>query len=96
MPERPEDPVLRSSRREALFTILLWVAACAWTVGYCSIHGYGRDPKTLTFVLGFPDWVFWGVMAPWAVCFAATIWFPYRFMKAEDIGAEESEGDDLE
>ncbi len=95
MPERPEDPVLRSSRREAIFTILLWVAACAWTVGYCARYAYGRDPKSLTFVLGFPDWVFWGVMAPWFVCFVATLWFPYRFMKAEDIGADRDEGDGL-
>lgn len=96
MSQRPEDPVLKSSRREAAFCILLWVAACAWTVGYCALKGYGRDPKSLTFILGFPDWIFWGVMVPWIVCLVATLWFALGFMKAEDLGAEKDEGADLE
>jgi len=30
-------------------------------------------------------------MAPWFVCFVATLWFALGFMKAEDIGADEED-----
>jgi hypothetical protein len=86
-----DDPVLESARREALFSLVLWGVACAFTVTTCALLGYGRDPESLTFVLGFPDWVFWGVVLPWAVCFAVTLWFPYGFMEENDLGAEEDD-----
>ena len=62
------DPVLRSSRREAAVTLLVFTAALVYTVVYCSRHGYDRPVESLTFVLGFPDWVFWGILVPWGVC----------------------------
>jgi hypothetical protein len=43
----------------------LWLAAMSYTVGYSVWRGYGRDWETVTFVLGFPDWVFWGIITPW-------------------------------
>ena len=86
-----EDPVLYSARREAWFALVLWCAAAAWTIGYCAAAGYGRSADSLRFVCGFPDWVFWGIVVPWAVCLAVGLWFPFGFMTDEDLGAEEPE-----
>ena len=58
-----------SSRREAVAVMVTWLAAMVYTVGYCYLYGYNRRAESLTFVWGFPDWVFWGIVAPWAVCF---------------------------
>src|SRR5262245_44163658 len=68
MKVRPEDPVLISSRREALLVFLIWLLAAGYSIGVCYAWGYGRDAATLTYVLGFPDWVFWGVVVPWSAC----------------------------
>ncbi|MBI2824248.1 MAG: hypothetical protein HYX69_06140 [Planctomycetia bacterium] len=95
----PEDPVLTSSRREALVVLVVWVVATAWSVGYCALAGYGRDPASLTFVLWFPDWVFWGIVAPWFVCIAISLWFALVFMRDEDLGSSadaDADGDGLD
>jgi hypothetical protein len=88
------DPVVRSARREALAVLLIWLAAMAYTVGYCAKYGYGRRLEELTYVLGFPDWVFWGVITPWLVCVAICYAFSYLFMTDEDLGAEVDEDED--
>ncbi len=36
----PEDLVLRHSRREASFIILLWLACLLYSVSYCYLYGY--------------------------------------------------------
>lgn len=85
-----EDPVLRSSRREAVITGLAFVAAVSWTIGYCSLHAYGRsmsDPD-FRFIWGIPDWVFWGIVAPWSACILFSMYFGSRFMKDEELGEE--------
>lgn len=65
--------------------IAIWVVMLLYTIGYCSIHGY-QDPKEpLTFVLGIPSWVFWGVFLPWIVCVGITAWFAFAFMKDSDL-----------
>jgi hypothetical protein len=86
--------VLCSARREALVVLAVWLAAMAYTVGYCYSFGYGRDPETLAFVFGFPDWIFLGIIAPWAVCVAFSWWFAFVFMADADLGEELP--DDLE
>ena len=95
MPDPTEHPLIRSARREALVAVAMWFVALVWSVGVCttygyvrdpkSLSGYGRDPESLTFVLGFPDWVFWGMIVPWAACTAASGWFAFGFMKDEDL-----------
>ena len=85
------DPVLHSARREAWFALALWCTAAAWTIGYCAWAGYDRSAASLRFVCGFPDWVFWGIVVPWAICLAIGIWFPFGFMTDEELGAEEPE-----
>lgn len=88
MPQCREDPVLRSARREAIAVLLTWVAALTYTVTYCYLHGYGRSLGSLTFVLGFPDWVFWGIVVPWLLCCLLSTWFAFRFIRDEDLGED--------
>jgi hypothetical protein len=91
MKERVEDPVLRSSRREAALVVVIWAVACVYTVGVCYRMGYGRDVATLTYVLGFPDWIFWGVVVPWTVCTGLCFIVPRFVITDEDLGEEQSE-----
>ena len=94
-----EDPVLKSARREAIAALLAFALALLVTLTVCYYFGYMRPagPKEKPgFILGFPSWVFWGVMLPWAGCLAFGTWFAYRFMKDEDLGREVDEGDGLD
>ena len=74
--------------------LLVWAAATAWSVGYCAAHGYGQSAEPLTFVLWFPAWVFWGVVAPWLVCIVVSLWYALVLMRDEDLGADEQEDDE--
>ena len=85
MPDRPEDPLLKSARREAKVAATWWAIALTYTIGVCTQFGYGRDPKTLTYVLGFPDWVFWGIVVPWGACTLFAAWFAFGFMRNEPL-----------
>ncbi|HET6879060.1 MAG TPA: DUF997 family protein [Pirellulales bacterium] len=89
----PEDPIVRSSRREAVAAFAVWLTAMSYTVGYCYFYGY-RDPAAIRLIGGVPDWVLYGVVAPWTVCTIVAGAFAY-FISDADLGAEldESEGD---
>jgi hypothetical protein len=86
------DPLFRNSAREAKTALLLFGLAFAWTTGVAAFMGYGRSE--LRFVLGVPDWIFWGVFLPWGVFLAASLVFGLRFMKDDDLGPERREGVD--
>ena len=86
-----EDPVLTSARREALLVFSIWLAACVYSVSVCYRLGYGRDAATLTYVLGFPDWVFWGVVLPWTVCTGLSFVLSYFVIVDEDLGEVRAE-----
>lgn len=83
------DPVFVSARREALAVAGISLVAGIYTIVVCGMMGYGRDPKTLTFVLGFPDWIFWGIVLPWTVCVGVSLYFGATFMCDEDLGEDE-------
>lgn len=87
-PQSREDPVVRGARREALAVAAVGVAATVYTLGYCAVFGYGRAGEPIEFVLGFPSWVFWGIVAPWGVCVLVAAWFSWIFMVDEDLGEE--------
>lgn len=91
MHPRAENAVLRSSRKEALIVLVIWTLACLFSVGISFRFGYQRDPDTLTFVLGIPDWVFWGVVVPWACCTLASFWVSNFLIADEDLGEEQPE-----
>lgn len=88
MPDGREDPAVCTARREALVVLLIFLGALIYTVTFCYVRGYDRPPETLTFVLGFPDWVFWGIVAPWGVCLLLSYWFGHTFMRDSDLGSD--------
>ncbi|MFO0953685.1 MAG: DUF997 family protein [Isosphaeraceae bacterium] len=83
-----EDPLLRASKREALAVAGIALLAMAYTMVYCVNYGYGREAEPIRFVLGFPSWIFWGVVAPWTVCTLVCAGFSWWFMEDVDLGAE--------
>jgi hypothetical protein len=91
MNQRSENPVLTSSRREAVLVMSIWLVACVSTIGICYWLGYDRDVTTLTFVFGFPDWIFWGIIVPWTVCTALCFIVPRYVITDEDLGEEQTE-----
>lgn len=93
MPVRPEDPVLKSSRREAIVVFLIWLVACVYTVGYCYRFGYHREPDSLRYVAGLPDWVFWGILVPWTLCSLTSFWVSNFLIADDDLGAVEAEAE---
>jgi hypothetical protein len=89
-----DDPVLVSARREAVVVAVIWIAAMAYTVTYCYLNGYHRSLESLTFVLGVPDWIFWGIVTPWLACLAASWAFSYLLMTDADLGAENDDAEE--
>jgi uncharacterized membrane protein YhdT len=85
-----EDPVVSSSRREAIIAIALWLVAMIYTVGYCYAYGYQRPPEDLRFILGVPDWVFWGIFAPWIVWTIVSALFAQFVMQDAYLGEDET------
>jgi hypothetical protein len=89
VPVPEEDPLLRSARREAIVSLVLTALALTYTVGYAALFGYGRTAESLRFVMGIPDWVFWGIVVPWLACLATSWWFSFYFV--EDDLLEQAE-----
>lgn len=81
------DPVFLHSKREAIVIISTWVVALLWTVPYCYFNGYqsAESPREVSFILGMPDWVFWGVATPWMVANLFTVWFCFGYMVDDDL-----------
>lgn len=86
----PSPSPKSSSRREALFVAVTWLLSCGYIVGYAAAFAYrGKSADALPpLVFGMPSWVFWGVLAPWGVITAVTLWFAARGMKDEELGEE--------
>jgi len=85
MPDIQELPLLKSAKREAMVALGIWLAATIYSLAYCFKYGYGRDPESLTYVLGFPDWVFWGLVMPWGACTVVASLFAFCFMIDEEL-----------
>lgn len=85
MPSSPTT-LVASARREAILCGIVFVVALVATITTSVRMGYG-DPNTpLEFVLGFPSWVFYGVIVPWAVCTLISGLFSFVIMKDHDLG----------
>jgi hypothetical protein len=83
----PDDPLYRSSLREALLILGIWGAAMLWVISYCSMYAYVRVRETdeLPIVLGMPAWVVWGVFVPWIVADVLTIIICLWVIKDHDL-----------
>lgn len=79
-----ESRSLRQSRRELWLILLAWLGCALWVIGYCTANGYDLAPEEVSTVLGFPGWVFWGVVAPWMAANIFTFWFCLRFLKNDE------------
>ena len=62
---------------------------------YCYLNGYGATPDKLDFTLGFPTWVFWGVVLPWVLCAGLSLIIANVLMTDADLGLEPGEEEDL-
>jgi len=95
---RLDDPVWRSSLREALLILLVWGALCAVTLAVSFLLGSGIAPGRLRAVAGIPLWVIWGVIVPWIAAVIFSWWFAFRFIEDHELEAVEgeSEGDNVE
>lgn len=98
----------RHALHEMRFVAGCWVIAFLWTVGYCYLQGYQHDPQAwlvrtglaaarspdnIRLVGGIPDWVVFGIIAPWLACSWITVLYGMRFMHDDDLGIEgESRG----
>jgi hypothetical protein len=49
-------------------------------------------PAPLRTYLGFPDWVFFGILVPWVLCSLFTVAFAAWGMADDDLGQEQEEG----
>jgi hypothetical protein len=92
VPHEP-DPVLKNSRREAAIIGLVWLAATVYSCTYSYLFGYIRPghalgPADVRPVFGVPSWVFWGILAPWAVCALFSFWFAGFYMADDDLGSD--------
>ena len=83
---------MTGTRQEVPLLIAFYLARRLATRRYT--YGYGRSLEDLTFVLGFPDWVFWGIIVPWSVCVAFSFYFGATFMRDHDLGEELPETED--
>lgn len=88
-----EDPVVRSSRREALCVVGLWCVTLVYCVTIYATLGRPRPVEELRFVWGLPEWVFWGVCLPWIVCLGLSVVFAYGVMRDEHLGPEREDDD---
>ncbi len=87
----PPTPIRSSSAAVARRWLIggLFLVAMLYTVTVCAVMGYNRDPATLKFVLGFPDWIFWGIVLPWGVCIVASFALGGLFMRDEVLEGDE-------
>jgi hypothetical protein len=98
--------IFRNARREALVVALVWALAAAWVVGYCYLRGYSHpadawvvraglaaagEPTDQGVILGFPSWVFWGILAPWLICTAFTVLYGTFGMPDDELGEDASD-----
>lgn len=92
-PQAELDPVLKSSARESIFVFLVWLSATVYSVSMCYWLGYDNT-RPVSYMLGVPLWIFWGVLLPWVVCIVVSWWFAYFYMTDEYLG-DQHDTDDL-
>jgi hypothetical protein len=92
-PDTPdtEQELLRHARREGLLIMAAWSAALVWSSGVGYFFGYHRPADEMGLTLGMPDWVFWAIVFPWAICFLFSTWFCFWYMADDDLGHDPEE-----
>jgi hypothetical protein len=80
-----------TAHREAIVVLCTWTVALVYTIGYAAAFGYGREGEPVRLVMGFPSWVFWGILAPWLLCIVISGWFAFCWMTDEVLEDDESD-----
>ncbi len=80
-----EDPLLKSARHECVISLVVFLIALTYTIGYCTLYGYGTKAEDLTLVLGVPSWVMWGIFLPWGLCTLFHCWFAVCVMQDHEL-----------
>ena len=88
------DPIFKSARREAAVVLGLWLTACHYSITYCHLFGYERKAAEITYVFGFPDWVFWGIVLPWVLCAGLSLFISVGFMTDGDLAEGAADAED--
>lgn len=86
---------------------LVWFICMLWVVGYCYLRGYvhpgdswlvqsglaaGPDEVFAT-LWGIPRWIVFGILIPWLLASAFTIWFGMYGMPDDELGGERGDGE---
>jgi hypothetical protein len=94
--------LLRNAYLELAVCGITWLITLTWTVGYTYLAGYkhaadswlvragwARSPDApRATVVGFPDWVFWGIVVPWVLATVFTAIYSLRWMPDDNLGQE--------
>ena len=99
----PKLELLKNARREAWIVLGTWALFLVWVVGYSYLRGYQHPEESLLIrwgmavspekaplklVLGLPEWIFYGIFAPWLAAMVFTIFFGLRVLKDDDLGED--------
>lgn len=96
--DEPEwDPVFLHSRREAIVIVATWFVALIWTVPFCYLNGFQPESgaREVTFILGMPSWVFYGIACPWMAANLVTVWFCFGYFQVDELGEEGESPEEL-
>lgn len=79
---------------EAFWSVVFFMVACVGVLVTCQLMGdkENRDPMQTTIILGFPDWIFWGIVVPWISCTIVTIFFAF-WVIPDDHGMDDQAND---
>lgn len=85
MPDQPPlHPAFLRARREAGWILLAWAVCLVWTVGFSALTAYPAPGEHVPLLLGMPAWVIGGVLLPWVLATAFSVWFGLVYMQADD------------
>ena len=84
--QRDWDPTFLQARREAVLVLLAFLFWLCWTVGACWRLGYRSPQEQIELILGFPSWVFWGVLVPWIAATVFSVAFALRHIADDALG----------
>jgi hypothetical protein len=92
-PEAPgkEQQLLQHARREGAVILVVWLVCLVWSMSSASVWGYDQPAANMSLILGIPEWVFWGIVLPWGLCLAFSVWFCFVFMADDDLGEDPQE-----
>ena len=50
----------------------------------CAVLGYGKSPEEISAIAGIPTWALFGVVIPWTLMVAITVFYGFFIMKGDE------------